>query len=446
MALTLIFHSCSSSEGPSPADVPSSASMVALVSLPPEQIAAMLPERLAEVYSRAEKCCDLSRIMVYRTDEAQGNFTALKLTDAGAFEDMLRELGWQKRKTESTEAYCPADAGEFGPCIIVRDSGAWLLPTVKDIKTWRESLKQAEKSDFGSLGLLPEGGEGTILTACLSPSVTGMGPAGSMAVVKGTMAADSSLTFTASIINKSDRKTLPLTALAPVTDGSYRHYMPQQPSLTVAAGLTQGINWSGLVDLFGPGLSTQNQGLLQSLLPYMNKLEGTFAIGIGPFDAKNLTAERLEDQRITIYATLKANGAAEAVEEINGNLRAKGLNPQPRADGVYSYNLDGIRYSYTAMDNRFVFALNRDLIPVPAADTSREAPLTAGLTLPPLKTVSPTAKADYAPQAELTMGPESVSLTVKSGKSSPITAFSYYLRILEELRENRYSQPDGYYE
>lgn len=455
IAAAFIIQGCSE-KGVSMEEIPATADYVAVINADsiPDAISTLLipAETPAQTGSLAESC-DLSHILFYKPADSRQPFAAATVKDEKKLTSFLTELGWQKRKTEGVTAYSNEEWGEFAPCVIVENDAAWFLGTRGDIKNWKESLRQAEKENFGKYGLDFSIDGNKRLKAYVRPAFFGIADDMSMLQVTAAAGGDNTLTVKAGFISVADGKTgepIPFTALSAINDTRFSRYLPAgQNSFVFAAGLTDKINWTGLVEMFGAGLGTRNHGMLQTLLPYMTSLKGPFAIGVGPLTAESLTSDDIESQSIIVYATLDGGKASDAVNEINGNLREKGLNPQPRADGVYAFDLNGVRYRYTATpDGVFLFALNRELDSPQPADPAlfagRQA--FAELRLPPLSAILPGVKDNLSITATMTVGSDGLTLVTHSGKVSPLIAFSRYFAAIEAARQSREEESADYYD
>lgn len=450
----LISHGCSDSDSPSLADVPATAQYVAMINAGSfsEAITGLLPEVQGENGARLKECCDLSRVLIFKPSDSRMDFAAATVTDASGLTSLLAEMDWNKRSANGITFYSPNSGGEFSECLIIDNNTAWFLGTRADIKNWRECRRQADKDSFKKYGLHLEVDSTTRLAAYISPAFFGLTDNDAFLKVTGQNGPDHSLTINANLVSILEGKTgenIPFQTLAPVTDTRFSHFLTAGNSLMAAAGIKQGINWGGLVEMLGSGLGTQNQGMLQTLLPYMTSLNGPFAIGIGPFTAESLTSDDLESHSIIIYATLADGKAAQAVNEINGNLRDKGLNPTPRSDGVFAFDLNGIKYRYTSTaDGIFLFALNRELESPHPADSilfqGRQA--FASLRLPPLKEILPESRDDLAITATLAMEPEGITMKITAGNCDPVMAFQRYFNALRGAVQARMEESPHYFD
>lgn len=460
-----LMASCSGSESPSAVDVPADADYVAIVDLTAiaksagfdltdsqasAGLGAIMPDEAARILPSIAGAADLSSVMVYKPASCRENVVAFAVTDRDKLEESLEASGWKKRKFDSLEGLEPEESREFSPCIVFDRGAAWWLATRSDLKAWQQSFSEASDRNFASLGGVAEAIDSRgQLIAFANPSTAGLAMNDALIKITGNLTADS-LSVKANLVGCSESdagKTLPFAPLATIDSAAFAPYMPQAPALVAAAGITPGINWGGIVDLIGPGIGTQNQGMLQTLLPYMSALDGPLAVGIGPLTAKSLLSTELEDQTIILYAPLQPGKAEQAVAEINTNLRQKGLNPTPRPDGIYAYTLGDVRYRYTVRSGAFIFALNRE-IDIDSPQSSAFAGLMAGafLTLPPLKSIVPGAKADINIAAALRLDAGGLSLTIVSPGSNPLTAMAGYFSTLSEADRANREAADDYYD
>ncbi len=450
----LILQGCGKDGAPSVDMVPATADYVAIINADSlqEAVESLFPGQRAEDMARLGQCCDLQRVLVFKPVESRQPMAVVEVTDTKELTSLLADMGWRARKSDGEEAYAPDEGGEFAPCVVIDGNSAWFLGTRSDLKNRRESLSQAKKENFGKYALEFNLDGTTRLVAYASPAFLGFSDPDAMIKVTGSIDADRTLTVKASFVSVAEGsagETIPITALAPITDTRFAEYLPRTNSFVAAAGIKKGFNWNGLVDMLGSGLGTQNQGMLQSLLPYMASLNGPFAIGIGPLTAQSLTSDELESQSIVIYATLEGTKAAEAVEEINGNLRDKGLSPRPRADGIYAFDLNGVKYRYHATDDGiFIFALNREpqsgQHPAPDIFSGHQA--VAQLQLPPLSAILPGNTSTMQIQASLTVEPDGLILTIKSGDTLPIVALSRYFTQLDNAMQAEAENAPDYYD
>ncbi len=453
IAAVLLMQSCSKNDRPSVEIVPATADYVALVNADSllETTESLLPGRGDKDMGRLTASCNLSNILIYKPTDSRQPFAVAAVTDKEKLTSLLADMGWQRRNSDGEETYSPEAGGEFAPCVVIDGNMAWFLGTRGDLKNRRESLTQAGKENFGKYNLDFNIDGTTRLAAYISPVFLGFAEPETMVKLTGALNADRTATFKAEIVSTADGKTgknIPITALAPITDTRFTGCLPASNSLIAAAGIKKGINWNGLVDLLGSGLGTQNQGMLQTLLPYMASLNGPFAIGLGPFTAQSLMSDELESQAIVVYATMEDSKASAAVDEINGNLREKGLSPRPRPDGVYAFDLNGVKYRYTATDDGvFIFAINREIESSQRPDstlfTSRQA--YAEIQLPPVSALVPGCGSNLSLTATLVMNTEGLTLKMKSSDMNPIVAFSRWFHSLEDaVRDAEEASPDYY--
>lgn len=448
--------SCSGSSGPSLADIPADADYVAILRLDSlaqaEEAMQFLnigaPERLATLTAGIASALDLSQVIVYKPVETGMGIMAAGITDGSALKSALSEAGWVKRKFRSEEIYEPESAGEFGCCMVMDGATAWFLANRTDLKAWRESLHKAGKSSYATLPLDRLVEERGVILALVNPATLGLNAPDRLFAVTSSSTADA-LTLRGGMIDvakDSKGHYVPLDLLSPIgtIPTELRDMICAGPSLTILAGMSQSIDWANIVEMAGPGLGTQNQGMFQSLLPYIKSLNGVFALNAGPLTAASLDDGDPEHQSLLVYGRLEGNRANEAVEEINSNLRAKGLNPVPRADGIYAFSLGDARYRYTARDGAFIFALNREInLPagqaLPAIILPDDSRLSATLSLPPV-TGAP------APLVTMTMDRNAITFTITDKGGNPLSALATYFTTLHRQSQTARETSDSYYD
>ncbi|MCM1400399.1 MAG: hypothetical protein NC189_00125 [Bacteroides sp.] len=452
IAALFCLAACSSTDGPSLRSLPASADYVLLADLGSDSATidrGMLPDGLdnvAPLLQALGKGVNLNSTLCYKPAAARQPIAAFTITDAGELTAALKESGWSKKKINGTEAWEPEGSREFSPCMIIDGNGAWLLATRSDINAWKDSLEEAKSSNFESYGLPGALGEGEIIRAYLNPSGIGLDAKDAMLCITNRPSSEAGkLILTARLLSvPAPSKVLPLDIFAPIDTAAapFLKLLPSSPALTFAAGIKQSINWGGLIDMFGADMGTQNQGMMQSLLPYINSLNGTLAIGIGPLTPQSLTSNNIEEQTLLLCATFDGEKAREAVEEINRNLRDKGLSPRPRADGVYALSLNGTSYRYTCRGNLFIFALNREIDDSGAGNFSIPAGTGAfaRLSLPPLSAVP------QPPVVELDFTADQCSLTITAPGQNPMTALTAYFNALRKANREEREASDTYYD
>lgn len=449
--LSLLAAGCSEDKGPSLKQVPANADYVAFIDADSAGIAKFLPDYAAEMLKSIEKSVSLKEIMVYKPAETRQAIVAIAVTDADGLTKSLTDSGMLSTKLSGETVYVPVDGNDFSPCMAIADGSLWCFGSKADVANWQKSLKQAEKENFEKYGLDKFVAERKQLLAFVNPASLGFGGEESMIKIEAAITGNS-LQASARIISVAEGsvgENIPLKGPEPMTDMTFLRYMPEGNGLIVAGGLTGAINWSGIADMLGQGLDTRNQGMLQTLLPYMGSLRGSTAIGLGPFTSQNIRSEELESQSIIIYAPMEGSKAAEAVNEINTNLKAKGLTPAPRADGIYAYTLGENRYRYTARDGVFMFALNRELDGAARPDSTLYAgrQVAAQLTLPPLSALIPGSKKSTAINATFTLTSDGAELKLTApGSANPLEALSDYLEALVNYGEQTETESDDYYD
>lgn len=424
-------------------------------SLGQSPFATFMPPDFSEMIPKTADFIDLSAILIFKPKITRDVIVGVTLLDEGDFKDVLADNGWTKMKTGIQTAYRPAASSSFSPGIIIEDGCAWFLASNPDIQKWgeiKESAKEKSYADFHTGDLAtPDVSEMLMLA---SPTVMGF-PAdkNTMIAAKGISQKNPSrFTFASQLIDVSERgngKALEFNILAPVDVSSAMPFMPAPPALTLIAGITKGINWGALTEMM-TGLGTQNQGMLQSLVPYLSSLDGTLALGVGPLNARSILSEDIENQTLLIYGKLEGNRAIDAVNEINSNLKAKGLNPRPGADGIYSYTLNGHSYSYTARDGAFIFALNRPIDINNAAQPGQAAPkgtqLVGRLTLPPLKAIVPEATVDVSLTVDAVVDTRGMRLVFESPTMPPISAIATYINAIRKSKRITEEASEGFYD
>lgn len=449
--ISLFTAGCSQDKGPSLSQVPANAEYVALIDADSAGIAEVIPAYAAEMLGSIKECVSLKEIMVYKPAETRQPIVAIAATDADALAKALTDSGMLPTKHSGETVYIPVDGNDFSPCLAIAEGSLWCFGSKADVANWQKSLKQAEKESFEKYGLEKFMAQRKQVLAFVNPASLGFAGEESMikieaAITGNTLQASGCII---SVAEGSVGETIPLKGPEPMTDMTFLRYMPEGNGLILAGGLTGAINWSGIVDMLGQGLDTRNQGMLQTLLPYMSSLRGTTAIGIGPFTPQNIRSEELESQSIVIYAPMADGKAAEAVNEINTNLRAKGLTPTPRADGIYAYTLGENRYRYTARDGVFMFALNRELDGAARPDSTLYAgrQVAAQVILPPLSALIPGSKKSTIINATFTLTSGGAEFKLTSpGSANPIEALSAYLETLADYGEQADDETQDYYE
>lgn len=463
---------CSDSMGPSLEAVPANSDYAVLCNLElsarttgtdlhsPESLrqspfVTIMPPDFADLIPKISEDVDLSAILVFKPKITRDVIVGLKLIKEGAFKEVLTDNGWMKVKSDGQTAYQPAASSAFSPGIIIDRGCAWFLASNADIQKWaeiKESAAEKSYADFHTGELVtPENSEILMLA---SPAAMGF-PAdkNTMIAAKGmSEAKPARFTFAAQLIDVSESgngKTVEFKALAPVNPAAVAPYMPASPALTLIAGIPKGINWAALTEM-STGLGTQNQGMLQSLVPYLSSLDGALAIGVGPLTAASLLSDDIESQTMVVYGKLEGNRALDAVNEINTNLKAKGLSPRPDSQGIYSYTLNGHSYSYTARDGAFIFALNRPIDTGAAAQPAQAAPdgtqLVGRLTLPPLKTVVPDASTNVSLTIDAVVDTRGMRLIFESPTMAPVSAVATYLNALRQAKRISDEASEGFYD
>lgn len=449
-AILWLASACGSKQGASLQSVPDDADYAAIIDLSSpqaQQLASLLPDGMDRMVEEAKEAIDLSSTLCYSLPDARGTFAAATIKDEAVLTASLRDAGWSKTDLDGTKAFVPEGAPMFSPCIVIDDMTVWFLSSKADIARWHDGRKQASDKSFADLneGIRTQLSDNEIILAYVAASFIGLDTKTPMLEISGTAdPANHTFNLVAAPLNASGSESY-FTAFAPIGQAMSQltPYLPQLPSFLLVAGMKKGIGWDGLINNFGNSLGTQNQGMLQSLLPYLESLDGTLAIACGPLSEQKLQADRIEDQSLLIYATLENSRASDAVNEINGNLRAKGLDPTPRADGVYAFTLDGVTYRYTARDKAFIFALNReiDLGTTQAPTANPEATVMAWLELPALAGAT-----DPAPRATFTLDPSSGKLTLSASSGDALSAFAAYFATLHKNKREALMNSDSYYD
>lgn len=435
----ILFTSCTDSNAPSASQVPYDADYVSFINLTNNELTALLPEEVGDILNKVCESVDASSVMIYKPTDTRNAVVAAAVTDTDLLERILEECGMVKSKVSGVSVYESSKPHDYNPCIIIEGDCLWALGSKSDIEGWQNSLKQAKKKSFEEYGLDSLIAQKGDFLGFINPQFIGFSTHDTL--IKAVIRADSkTLDATAELIstkNATNGAKIPFNGLQNISDLSFLNQMPSGSGLTIAAGITDAMNWSGIVEAVGSGLDTQNQGLLQALLPYMGNLQGTVAIGIGPITAKSLATDEIESQNLIIYASMKGNKAVDALNEINGNLKAKGLSPTPRADGIYAYTLGENRYRYTVRNGVFIFALNREI----DCNTRNDSSLYAGkhmaaeLRLPPLSTILPGCTSATAVNARLTLTDTAVNLIItNSGNDNPSKALGNYLKTVMSYR------------
>ena len=454
--LACLLTGCAKSESPSLSDLPADAEYVVMLNLDSigqegnlqQGISMLIPGDLNGLPDNAAQCLDLSNVMAYKPTETKMAIVAVGITDEDMLTEALVKAGWTKRKVNGEEIYEPDGSGEFGRCIVIDRGAAWYLTTRNDLKNWRESLRRASDNNFSQYPTADVIASRGVLTAFINPSAVGL-PGSDKLFTVTTARASGSITFTGRLIATDEAhrgEEVPLDLLSDLgsAPAALSPMLCAGPTLTIMAGMTQAIDWGNMVEMAGADLGTQNQGMLQSLLPYIRSLNGIMAINVGPLSTKSLEATDVEEQSLMIYGLLEGNRAQEAVEEINTNLRQKGGNPAPRADGVYAFTLGDARYRYTARDGAFIFALNREIdLPEVLRGTSPEiAPTTrlnASLTLPAVNGAS-------APAFSLKMDAKVVTFTITAPGADPLSALANYMATLQSNSRSAREASADYYD
>lgn len=447
--------SCSKESGPTAESVPATADYLLEINLTKltedvkEADDMALPDTWAEMArlaAKAESTADFGKVLIYKVADASYPFAAVNLTDRQGFVDAIADAGWTRRKSYGAEMYQPADGNAMSPCLVIDGDGAWCLATPADAKALQASLKEAADGENFTKFMPQEPVDDQVMAGALNPASFGLAGGKEMVRITGRMSTSTgTLRVDAEPFDPATGKPVAITGMSPI-DLAEAESLSNGPGskLSIAVNVPKGIDWSGLIELCGPGLGTRNQGMLQSLLPYFASLDGMLVISIDPLDEQSLTASDIEQQPLAISATLEGARSVDAVEEINGNLRDKGVTPRPRADGVYAFTLNDVSYRYTARNGRFLFAMNREIGSADstkaAATTDGKAWLSAALTLPQLGgTTAPAMHLDIdnaGAHLELTSGPG----------TNPLAALGNYFNGIEARAKKARREAYDYYD
>lgn len=468
-ALTVVFASaaltgCRQSEGPSLKLVPATAEWAVVIDLQLiEQnsdscgtdnstsiLTALVPEDFSHIFQTLTPCVDKKQMVIFKPAETRGPIAVAAVSDQSAFVETLQADNWEKIRISDETAYVPEGAREFSPCIFIDGNNIFLLSTRSDLRNLQTCIKSADNADFLSKipePLLPDDSE--LAFYCPLPD----NDKELLCVRSKSDIPHNSATVRAIITEAgSDKSGQPveMSFLKPLGTDSIPGLsnLPGGYSLRAVFGIPAGINWNALADMASGSLDTQSHGLLQSLLPYMSQLDGPLAIGIGPFGYSNMTADRLEAQTIYISATFQPGKALDIVEEINGNLREKGITPRPGANGIYAFNLNNTKYRYTVRGNEFLFAQNREIEENWNSELNIDPQMTGAvsLMLPPLRDIIPDAPSDNSISAALKMTATEIEMTVTCTAGSPLTAFATYFETLGAALRNLEQSDEDYFD
>lgn len=470
--ITFAATGCSDSMGPSLESVPANSDYALLCnceqsakaagtdlssaeSLRRSPFAAFMPQDFSDLIPKTFNHVDLSAVLVFKPKITRDVIIGVKLINESDFKDALADNGWTKVKSEGQIAFQPAVSSAFSPGIIIDGGCAWFLASNADIQKWeeiKESAKEENYADFHT-GELATPKESELLMLA-SPAAMGF-PAdkNTMIAAKGTsQTKPARFTFAAQLIDVSESgngKALEFNALAPVDITSVMPFMPSAPALTLIAGIPKGINWAALTEM-SSGLGTQNQGMLQSLVPYLSSLDGALAIAAGPLTATSLLSDDIESQSLLVYGKLEGNRAIDAVNEINTNLKAKGISPRPDAEGIYSYTLNGHTYSYTARNGAFIFALNRPVdinaAGSPQPSLAKGTQLVGHLILPPLKSIIPDAPSNVSVSVDAVVDTRGMRLIFESSSMTPVSALATYINAIRQAKRISEENSEGFYD
>ncbi|MDE6487835.1 MAG: hypothetical protein K2L46_00995 [Paramuribaculum sp.] len=445
---------CTRRGGPSLETVSATADWVAVIDLkqinqdsasahshnPAAIISSLLPEEFSYSFRILTPYIDNDRLIIFKPAETRGPVAAAGVSDPSAFADALKADSWSKIKVNGETAYAPEGAREFSPCLFIEGKTVFLVATRSDMRNLRLSLKSADSDNYLTKvpkPLLPAESELTFF-ASLPDNDNEL-----ICIKAQTDPSNNSISFRAIITESGSDKSgepIEMSFLKPLESDSIPGLseLPGGYSLRGVFGIPSGINWKALADIADGSLDTRSLGLLQSLLPYMSRLDGPLAVGIGPFDFSNMTADRLEAQTIYVCATFQPGKAAEVVNEINGNLREKGLDPRPGANGIYAFNLNGTSYRYVSRGNEFLFAQNREINDKWDSDIEIDPKTTGSLTLmlPPLRSIIPDAPSNNSISASLKMTSKEINLTITCTSGSPLVALPTYFESISTALRN----------
>lgn len=272
-------------------------------------------------------------------------YATLKVTDRAALESALTEAGFTKEgKKDGYINYRSNDGGN-----LYMDGGQlWILQNVSSI-TPKDILAEAKKGNVREKlqGVTAFLEQGKMIAIAASSGITGfsfgndqwicvdINPDGNaLALSQRRMTAEGEL------IANSSLKTLDPAALRLVPDGW---------AVVAAFGLQKNVDWHSLVTIGGMIGGFQMMGMLESLLPYLEAIDGTVEFAANPKSVSAWQNATLTDWSFMIAAQMPEADARKAIDALSAYLKRLMIDVKSTASGI-AVNQNGLNLTAESAD------------------------------------------------------------------------------------------------
>lgn len=272
-------------------------------------------------------------------------YATLKVTDRPALESALAEAGFSESgKKDGYMNYRSNDGGN----IYIDGSQLWILSNYTSM-TPKDILDEAKKGNVREKlqGVTAFLEQGKMIAIAASSGITGfsfgndqwicvdINPDGnSLALSQRRMTAEGEL------IANNSLKTLDPAALRLVPDGW---------EIVAAFGLQKNVDWHSIVTIGGMMGGFQVMGMLESLLPYLEAIDGTVEFAANPKSVGAWHNATLADWNFMFAAQMPEADARKAIDALSAYLKRLMIDVKSTPAGI-AVNQNGLNLTAESAD------------------------------------------------------------------------------------------------
>lgn len=294
-----------------------------------------------KLFASLGQAADMTRVVIAAT--AQNDmYATFRVHDRQATESAL--LAYGMAKSESKDGF-EVYAGK-GLCCYLDENQCWLTGE-DDAISPKELLADARKGSVrSSFGAVAEFLDGNGLLSVAAP-VSGIGvqsAADEWICVDARQSGKALLLHTKRMTSDGEVvRNRALRALNP----SVLRLLPANTPLLAAVGLNGNLDWSGLVAAGGLAGGFQTMGMIESIVPFLEKTEGTVAFAAQPRDAGAWSDLGFSGWNFVFVAQMPEADALKAVEVLRTYLARMMFSIAPLSKG-FSVNQNGLQLNVFA--------------------------------------------------------------------------------------------------
>ncbi|MDE6459358.1 MAG: hypothetical protein K2K52_00800 [Paramuribaculum sp.] len=134
-------------------------------------------------------------------------------------------------------------------------------------------------------------------------------------------------------------------------DASALSLVPDNAAIVLAAGLTKDIDWNSILVIGAFAGGFQTGGMLESVLPYISKTDGTIEFAAAPINSEAWTAPSIMNWDFVFAAQMNAADGASAVNAARDYLG--GMFAVTDIDNGFVAGMQGMSFKVTSADGIF---------------------------------------------------------------------------------------------